>query len=152
MSPPSFNRKSARQQAGHLCRMVYPFGHGIRAYCGARADTYDHVLPISVASALAADNVYDMRKYRAVLICVPGCRECNSLGSNSVYKSLSAKREGIAQRLERKYRSLLGAYDWSEDELQEYGHSLQSYLRNSEHKRQFVTARLAFAKHHGRNQ
>lgn len=146
MPQPVFTPKSALRQAERLYRFVEPFGPDTCTYCGAASDAPDYVLPLFFAATLDTSNPYELREHHGALLCVPACRECISGSRHEMFKSLRDKRKYIAVRMARKHRKLLGAYDWGDAELEEFGHNLRTYLRGTESRRQSISARLAFAR------
>ncbi len=74
-------------------------------YCGARANTVDHIPPVSLVFALELNTFKRLLKVRA-------CKECNSaLGAKALF-TLESRREFIHERLKKKldkYKGVLTA-------------------------------------------
>lgn len=108
-------------------------------YCGLRATTKDHFVPISVVAMLAAANAPVTGKFL-----LPCCGECNSIASNSVFRTVAAKRRYIHDRLRRKYAAVLGMPEWSERERDELGWTLRSHIEAGMAQKSVLEQRLAW--------
>lgn len=100
-------------------------------YCGDRATTIDHLLPVSSAAELdwskpATD------KYRRLLITLPCCRHCNSVAGGRFFYSFFEKRRFIQNRLREKYSKYLAVPRWSQEELDELGRGLYDYVKRGQ--------------------
>ena len=108
-------------------------------YCGLPADTKDHFIPrvyVSRMTQIRAD-----LGAKAKLI-VPACRECNSTAGDHIFDTISEKRTFIKQQYRKKYRKLLESPNWTEDELNQLGLSLQTTIRASQAGKELMKARL----------
>lgn len=107
-------------------------------YCGLRATTVDHFVPLSVVAMLATvGNV----KGKFLL---PSCGECNGIASNSIFRTVAAKRRYIHERLRKKYRKLLELPDWSEEEKDEIGWNLRTSVEAGMAQKSVLLQRLAW--------
>lgn len=104
------NRRNSLRLAGHYRRLE--LGHSC-VYCGEDATTRDHFLPVSVAAMYAGLAIIDP----AVKVTLPCCRDCNSVASAKVFKTVGAKRRYIQARLARKHKRLLAAPIWTDDDI-----------------------------------
>ena len=110
------------------------------AYCGDRATSKDHVLPVVYSNAHP-----DMpTERRDLLFTVPACRQCNSIASGRVFDSLGEKRAYIHDELRRRNRKLLESQSWSDEDLKELGPSLRRRLLAQRRRRERLVARLAW--------
>ena len=92
-------------------------------YCGDMADTRDHVTPHSTTG-------FKKRSW-SNLDYVMCCKECNHiLGSNFPYDMLG-RIEYLIQKFTRKHKLNKEVIQWDEEELDEVGHNLSSYIRAS---------------------
>jgi len=113
-------------------------------YCGQLADTKDHIPPISIAYALGADRL-NRRNFQ--LWKVTCCKECNSvLGDRFI---LSPERRGkwlYEYYLRKRYKKLAqnGWARFSQEELEEFGPNLQSFLKNCEDIRSWMERRFSY--------
>ena len=105
-------------------------------YCGQKTTGRDHVLPVAF-HRLA-------RFYRKAMVTVPCCTSCNSLAGDAVFRTVAEKQRFIKVRIRAYYRRLLDCDQWSVDEINELGPSLQTYLLGQEALRQVVLDRLAW--------
>lgn len=82
-------------------------------YCGIVSDTVDHIPPTSIRPTLIELNLQLIFPF----IEVRACRECNSTLSDRGLWTVELRRQCIAERLARRYRTYLEIPDWSQDEL-----------------------------------
>ena len=108
-------------------------------YCGLRATTKDHFVPISVVSMLI--ECADMHEG---LFLLPSCGECNSIASDNIFKTVAAKRRFIQARLRKKYKKLLAMSDWKENEMEDVGWSIESFVRSGMAQKALLLQRLAW--------
>jgi 5-methylcytosine-specific restriction endonuclease McrA len=66
----------------------------ICVYCNGVADSFDHVLPLSIARVLP----YEPWPAE-ILQLVPCCRSCNSTAGDRLFSTLRSKREYIQSRI-----------------------------------------------------
>lgn len=104
-------------------------------YCGQLAGTVDHVPPLSVYSALPNRDEYQPKL-------VSCCSECNSLLGASPLLTLGRRRVYIRKALKHRYRKILSAPDWSEEELDELGPNLRSACWAMQQQKLILKARL----------
>jgi len=137
-------RRCDLQRIGHLYRREAPYGVDVCTYCGDPATTLDHVMPISRLAAAGDMLATVIQKYPHALVIVPACRDCNCRLGGVVCRSISEKREILKKKLRIKHKRLLGSYDWDDEELSQLGHSLRTYIKAQEIKREWVLQRLRF--------
>lgn len=130
----------------HLYRHEYPFGGEVCAYCGDPATSEDHVVPLSYLGRLGTDFERRLPFLRQGLIIVPACHACNAMLGTFVATSVAARRRELARRLRRKYRRLLGAVEWSEEELSGLGPSLRIYFTALDARSRALWERYIFAR------
>lgn len=116
-------------------------------YCGAKSTCIDHVVPLSVYSALQ-----DLTRVRgngivgflndAEKIKVECCHECNGLAGKEVFKTLADKRKFIHEKLKEKYKNLLDMPVWTHGELEKLGPWLRSYVEGGSKKKKVVKNRV----------
>jgi|DEB0MinimDraft_6_1074348.scaffolds.fasta_scaffold00249_8 hypothetical protein len=83
-------------------------------YCGERADTVDHVPPISVAPPIT-----EMDRFK-----VPCCSDCNKRLGNSLQPNLKARAEHLLSKVEGEW----GIPVQSRRDLRQYGPNLRAYM------------------------
>lgn len=71
------------------------------AYCGNRADTEEHVTPVSIMSRLAELGVAQES------FIVPACLECNDLAGNCMFTTFDERRSHVRKRLQNRNETLL---------------------------------------------
>ena len=128
-------RKLALQRLNRIYKLIK--NDNICVYCGVRATTIDHFVPISIINLLA--ELVDVRKG---LFLIPCCRECNALAGNKIFPTIAAKRRYLHKRLRAKYKKLLASPLWREPEMADLGPLLSSRILAGEAKRQWVLERL----------
>jgi hypothetical protein len=78
------------------------------------------------------------------LIRVYACRQCNSVLGNRLFRTMKDRREVVKGYLKRKYRRLLNAPDWDEDEIEELGDGLRDFVRDRKKFKENIEARIAW--------
>ncbi len=114
-------------------------------YCGAPADTIDHVVPR--AFIIAATDSGDAALIAAITerrrrMTVTACQECNSMAGAVYDQTLTIRRVRIADRFERRHRRALATPDWADTELMDLSPMLRNYVLNGLMKRDELLARL----------
>ena len=75
---------------------------GLCVYCGKRADSEDHIPPVSIAADLQPEYLAEIDP-----VLVPACRHCNSILGASLEMKLVDRRDIIADYLSTKKRRML---------------------------------------------
>ena len=114
----------------------------ICVYCGELAHGIDHVPPLTHAIRMLEISKEEL--LATALKRVPCCQECNSLAGAVYHATLSERRAYIRKRLTKKYKSLLAAPLWDEDELSDMGFHLQGRIRRLDHTARKVRSRVAY--------
>ncbi len=110
-------------------------------YCGAWADTEDHVPPRIDRQRLCDLGLVHPNDCHVVW----ACKECScGLGSRSIWK-LTDRRKFIARWLARRYRKELAAPDWSDSEIASLEPWLQRYIIHKQSIKEFVQRRVRHA-------
>ena len=129
-------RKTAMRAYHQFYRRVK--GRGC-VYCGLRATTNDHFVPISVVNML--QECMDQVPGKFLL---PSCGECNGIASDRVFPTVAAKRRFIHARLKQKYRRVLALPEWSQAEREELGWTLRTSVDAGLAQKSVLTQRLAW--------
>ncbi len=108
-------------------------------YCGLRATTSDHFVPISVVGMLT-----ECASIHTGRFLLPSCGECNALAGAKLFKTVAAKRRYIHDKLRRRHKHVLAVPAWSEAELEEMSWSLADYIRKGLEQRNVLLQRLAW--------
>jgi hypothetical protein len=106
-------------------------------YCGMPADTVDHLIPICYSRP--------RRPSHAAGNCgptVPCCRECNMLLGTVPLFTVAERASELSDRLENRYRKILGAPVWTEEDLVALGPSLEASIRAKQFLRLELLERL----------
>lgn len=111
---------------------------GVCLYCGAAADTVDHVPPVAVA--YMANEVSAKRDTHWL---VPACGECNSTLSTFAGRSLAERRHFLAEKYRRRYQSIIRMPRWDDDELAEMGPVMGKDISNKQALKHHIWARLS---------
>lgn len=106
-------------------------------YCGAPADTKDHIVPISYNYTQRPNN--SPGKGGQTVDC---CRECNSLLGAKALFSIEERAHEIAECLERRYKKELKAPVWSEEDLAELGPALRKQIKAKQFLRMEILERV----------
>lgn len=116
-------------------------------YCGAVAETIDHVVPQIVLQTAALSNDEAVTKYlhrRHRVMTVPACRECNGLAGAKFFDTLEERRQHVKNALRRRYRRLLESPDWGDTELMDLDAPLRGLILNTLEVRRLVRLRVAY--------
>lgn len=106
-------------------------------YCGDTTSlTRDHVVAVSWSGY--------KRSYRKGDT-VPSCKECNQILSNKPLFSISSRANYLANKLTRKYQSILNHPHWDDEELKEMSCEFQKTLKNRGNAKSFISARIRHA-------
>ena len=111
-------RKRLREQREALTRERYNYSALYNnnkayecAYCGANADTKDHVIPVLAMEYMVKFKIFEIESE-----IVPCCRECNSLAGSKLFSSFQKKKEYIQTRIYERYSKII---PWTEEEIEE---------------------------------
>jgi hypothetical protein len=66
--------------------------------------------------------------YRKLLFTLPCCGDCNFVSGSRIFWRITAKRRYIQDRLRERFKHLLGAPFWDDEELNELGPNLRQYV------------------------
>jgi hypothetical protein len=127
-------RARKRTEAVFSCRYVNDQSNECR-YCGAPAETRDHVPPLRYAAAQIAEKHGPWRL-------VSACAECNSLLGARPLLTITDRRRFLLGKYRERFAKLLAGPRWTERDFAELGASLQSAVRAQETQRQRAIARL----------
>jgi len=108
------------------------------SYCGDSANCFDHVVPLSYVFSGKRTNA----KNRSETTVVPCCNECNHLLGCSVFPSVSEKAGFLAERIAIRYKRILNAPYWSEEDYNELSGRLKQAIKAKQAKRQVVLERI----------
>ncbi len=96
-------------------------------YCGEHSYEWEHVIPYSFGLPTCL---------------VRACPECNRLAGSEIFPTIYAKQGFIKDKLLTRHQKLLRSPDWSEDELDEMGYGLRSYIQRGAYEKDRLLARL----------
>ena len=105
-------------------------------YCGAPANTKDHIVPISYlrnSRPKSCSSIGDT---------VDCCSECNSLLGAKALFSIQERANEIAECLTRRYSKELKAPYWSPEELDELGETLRKSIEAKQFLRNEILERV----------
>lgn len=111
-------------------------------YCGAPAETVDHVPPRSIRPFIL-ENPQQRQHYPFYE--VNCCKECNCRFLGTKGWTLAERKKHVAQQIKRKYRRLLAMPDWTPEELQGMSMKMKTQIRANLKKRDNVRERLRWA-------
>lgn len=106
-------------------------------YCGEVANSRDHFIPRAFQQRI--EQLGWAKKGRLI---VPACIECNSTAGSKVFRTITEKRAYIHGQYRRKYRKLLEAPVWTNEEIAELGPVLRSHVVAATQAVEIVKARL----------
>jgi hypothetical protein len=93
------------------------------AYCGAKSDSKDHVIPCSYLNTKSYDS-------NRVWI-VNSCRDCNTLAGSETFFTLPDKAKYILEKFTHKYKKTLNTPEWSLKDLDDLSYSLHTMVFSS---------------------
>jgi hypothetical protein len=111
--------------------------NGICVYCGCRANTLDHFVPLAVLYMMG-----DIGGGERVTL--ESCSECNTIAGSHVFKTVGEKRDYIHKNLEEKYHVLLKAPNWTKQELSRMGYNMRTYIESHLVYRDWIDERLTW--------
>lgn len=114
-------------------------------YCGMPCDSTDHIPPRHLRDQLVGLDLVALGEKE-----VPACRECNSALGRRPLITVLERRGYVKNFLRRKYASYLRIPNWTEEELETFGHDLQGMIRRNLALRDEVRKRLAWGATYGR--
>lgn len=117
-------------------------GYPYCVYCGQIATCLDHVFPLSVASLLNLNYGSVRKELFQGLNKVPCCYECNTLIVDFPFVSIAEKRKAIQKLLKKRYKSILKAKYWNEDELFGMSKNLKESIKQSYQNRRVMEQRV----------
>ena len=114
-------------------------------YCGAKADSIDHVISYSRLRKLIAleDKALTQKIISRRALKVWACRECNCLLRDSTQESLSERKVYLKKKLRRRYKHILELPHWEPDEIEELGYNMKVYVTNSQKFKDYIKLRVA---------
>jgi len=114
-------------------------------YCGAKADSIDHIIPYSTLRKLVAldDKAITKQMISRRVLKVWACRECNSMLKDSLQESLPERKACLKKRLRRRYKRVLALPDWTPDEIEELGYNMRVYVTSSQRFREYIRLRVS---------
>jgi hypothetical protein len=112
-------------------------------YCGMTATARDHFVPRSWRRMMDGA-VWRVGVWLDAPDTVPVCAECNLTAGAVPFDTVAEKRRYIQECYRRKYGRLLARSFWSDQELDELGHTLRSTVERSETQKLRLILRLAW--------
>lgn len=116
----------------HPTTLAYPAY--VCIYCGRSGYTKDHLFPRHWSGDTK-------RRFVAV---VPACGTCNAVLSDTLTWSITERRAIAHHRLRKHYRKALRTIEYGEDDLNEFGDELRSYVVEQMAKKRSVMEMLEF--------
>lgn len=113
-------------------KLAYP--RGVCVYCGATAWTKDHILPVTLTG----------EAIRRHVLVVPSCGECNSIINDKYAPSITERREIATRGLRKKYRKVLNAHHYTDEEVAEFGPGLRPTIIKARGERAYAQDRINF--------
>ena len=109
---------------------------GVCAYCGDVATQIDHTVPVSfVNQKPEIRRVFDLMK-------VHSCAECNGMASDFLQQTFFERRLFISSAFIRKHRKALRTANWEDDEIEEMGVGMKSYIQAASDYGKYLKRRL----------
>lgn len=112
--------------------LAYP--DGVCIYCGQVGWDRDHLLPATFTGVAVRKHV----------LTVPSCLECNSMLNDSYAPSITERRLIVQGKLQKKYRKVLFSYEYTDDELEEFGPGLRPTIARARVEREAMWERVNF--------
>ena len=110
-------------------------------YCGVPADTIDHVPPRSVRPFIVIEKLLHKYPFHEVTC----CHECNVLLGDRALWSLPKRKKFIKRTLRIRYKRLLAAPAWTDEEKKPMGYSLKVIIEQKELMRRVLLERLSWS-------
>lgn len=106
-------------------------------YCNAGAEVREHVIPVAY---LSIGRSYDPSKSWIV----PACSSCNSLAGVYVAFSIAEKSAFILKKFKSKYKKILNAPEWTEEEMEELDYNLKTMIWGGIIAKRLARERIAY--------
>ena len=113
-------------------------------YCGNPKQALDHVYPLSLAVSLEIWRPLVRVELKQGLNLVPSCNECYTLASNMPFTLIREKRRYIQKRLREKYLNKIQKVVWEEDEIQQLGRTLRTYVSHAQTTKKSLELRIHY--------
>lgn len=107
-------------------------------YCGAMAESRDHVLSLSCLGQKRKNS----ERHKGTDWLVPACLECNVTLCDKYLDNIPARAEHLFVRFTKKWRKILKSPTWSESELAELGETLRRSIMQAMAQRKNCRDRL----------
>ena len=107
-------------------------------YCGQPAMHVDHVPPRYWRHVLTAMGLSGKVEFRTV----PACANCNHILGKEPLFTVPERRTFIRNYLWRKHAKLISTPGWHQDELNELGYTLRSYVKGMQAKKMQILQRI----------
>lgn len=108
-------------------------------YCGSPADTRDHVPPITRVNDYRSIGLKNEQ-----YLLVPCCKSCNSYLNDSLQDNIFDRIEHLKDILASKFSKQLKEVEWDDDELEELGDNLRSFVSSSCRKSKNIQSRYHY--------
>jgi len=131
-----FLRKLLRYKTGNPSTPCY--------YCGVPAEEKEHTVPFSYIDELKRLEDMGVAVIVPKQILVYACRECNMLLGGNYYGTPKQRKAELKIKLAKKYRKLLTAPDWDDDEIEELDGRIREYVVIYEEAKKVTLKRLQY--------
>lgn len=117
----------------------YLFGClGICTYCGERATSIDHVIPVSYFD----NQIIRTGSSRSKGVRTYSCSDCNCMLNNKYFNTFKDRCKYVSQRIGQRYRAVLNLPIWSLEEFEELGKNIKARLGEKLNLKAVVLERL----------
>ena len=107
-------------------------------YCGGPGETTDHAPPWYARERMREeDSPWPYAEVRA-------CKECQGILNHRPPWGLEERRQKVKTQLRLRYASLLAGAEWEDEERNELGPNLRTYIEESKIMREYIEFRLAW--------
>lgn len=131
----------------HMCRVAswVEKGHVAReevcTYCGAPADTVDHIPATVTYEKMLATGIAAFSQY-----VVPACRDCNCFILNDLpLWTLRERLMHVAEQIPIRHGHILALPKWKQREIDELGPNMKQYVLAGMHNVTVIKNRIAYA-------
>lgn len=104
-------------------------------YCADIANTRDHIFPTSERGPV--------RRFigQETVRC---CNECNTLLGRKTFRNIFERFEYLTRRYKERYNLNIASVDWDQEELEDLGYTLQTFVLNKVNKKEHARNKVVF--------
>lgn len=128
----------ADQLTSWVPNRLYLYTNNRCIYCGERADSLDHVFPLSFLSTMSRRQ----GGMKSIGVTVDCCRDCNSRLCASMFYSFQDRLDSARERIAKKNARLIKLPHWEDAEIRKLRGGLRKLVKKRNVQREVVMQRM----------